>query len=229
MQEAITIPVQALPTVDFTYSAACTGFSTVFTVNSLNVFSNPTYAWDFDGDGTNDLTSQTESVEFEFATAGTYEVTLTVLNQTGTCEAATLIEVIVSDDCDPCSEAVIAENIVPNPNIDNFSVCPDTLTQVEAADFWYSPTLGNADYFNACATNDTVAVPNNLFGSQVPLSGDGYFGMYTFGNNYREYVSTQLETALVAGENYCVSFNVSLADSIGRAADHIGVYFTNVI
>ena len=227
LQEAITVPVQALPTVDFTYSAACTGFSTVFTDNSLNVFSNPTYAWDFDGDGTNDLTSQTESVEFEFATAGTYEVTLTVLNQTGTCEAATLIEVIVSDDCDPCSEAVIAENIVPNPNIDNFSVCPDTLTQVEAADFWYSPTLGNADYFNACATNDTVAVPNNLFGSQVPLSGDGYFGMFTFGNNYREYVSTQLETALVAGENYCVSFNVSLADSIGRAADHIGVYFSN--
>jgi len=47
------------------------------------------------------------------------------------------------------------------------------------------------------------------------------------GSNCRSYVAVQLSTPLTVGNDYCVSFKVSLADYTYQAVENIGLYFSN--
>lgn len=47
------------------------------------------------------------------------------------------------------------------------------------------------------------------------------------GNDYREYIQVQLNSALQANEKYCVRFFVCLSDSAAYAVNDIGAYFSN--
>ena len=73
-----------------------------------------------------------------------------------------------------------AQNLVPNYSFDTLSMCPDYYGGVAPlfAPPWDGPTFGTPDIFNACATFPDVGVPINFFGTQIPLTGEGYGGFY---------------------------------------------------
>lgn len=111
-----------------------------------------------------------------------------------------------------------------------------TPPQTPTVDDWYLASVGTSDYFNTCATGQT-AVPSNFFGWQQPRTGNAYLGSYMVHQQQdygREYAQSHLTAPLVAGDQYYVSFWVSLAESNRAplnssvlATYQIGAYFTN--
>ena len=125
----------------------------------------------------------------------------------------------------------LSQNLVPNPSFEDTIVCPSSLNQVYNSESWTS-FGGTPDYFNSCDQSLTVGVPINGFGYQWPddTTGKGYCGIYTLiwgFPNYREFIGTQLNETLVAGQSYYVSFKVNWA-GYNCATNGIGVRFTNV-
>lgn len=119
----------------------------------------------------------------------------------------------------------IAQNLVPNPGFDTPVLCPTGAGQISNAAGWSSATDGSADYYDACGSA-AYATPANIAGSQAPVSGTGYAGFFAYrSNDRRSYVQTQLSQALTPGKDYCVSFQVSLADLAYVAVEEIGLYF----
>ncbi|MES2836057.1 MAG: gliding motility-associated C-terminal domain-containing protein [Bacteroidota bacterium] len=127
----------------------------------------------------------------------------------------------------------IAQNLVPNPSFEVYSVCPDAVSQINRSTGWSQPTTGTSDYFNQCMlTSGNVSVPFNFLGYQVPKTGVAYAGCYVFDSifTYREYMQNQLITSLTANDTYYVSMFVSLANKSRYAVDALGIYFSqNVI
>ncbi len=115
-----------------------------------------------------------------------------------------------------------AQNLVPNPSFETYVNCPSSLgsipqppTPATTVSNWFRPSCGSSDYFNACSATAGSSVPNNTFGHQPPRTGNGYVGAYMQFNNpavCREYLQTLLNSTLIAGHEYYVSFWVSLAD-----------------
>jgi len=226
-RDTVTVYVSEIPIPDFEVVSTCAGYNTSFFDMSANVTTDATYAWDFNNDGLTDATSA-GGASYIFATPGVYPVTLSVTNQGTGCLADTTINITIAADCDPCADPTNVQNIVPNANLEFYNSCPTGLTEngfnIDAVS-WYAPTDATPDFYHQCA-NGEVAIPNNVFGTQNPLSGSGYLGVFAYGNNYREYISAQLLQDLVPGEQYCVSFNVSLADTVGVAIDNMGLFFS---
>ncbi len=63
-----------------------------------------------------------------------------------------------------------AQNLVPNPSFEVFTSCPYQAGDIDKANGWTS-LCGSPDYFNTCNQYDW-AVPNNIFGYQLPASGN---------------------------------------------------------
>jgi len=123
-----------------------------------------------------------------------------------------------------------AQNLVPNPDLENYTVCPDSISQFYRCADWFQPTNGTTDYFNDCAIWP-VGVPGNQSGVQIALSGVGYGGIIVYviptqSFQYREYIEARLISPMVQGQKYFVSFWVSLAEDSRYYTDDIGVAFT---
>ncbi|MBN8565998.1 MAG: T9SS type A sorting domain-containing protein [Flavobacteriales bacterium] len=125
-----------------------------------------------------------------------------------------------------------AQNLVPNPSFETYTLCPNAQTQISRVSQWNRPpnSTGTPDYFNNC-TIGTVGIPNNVYGTQQPFEGNAYVGIGTYyqtlsSTNNREYIQTQLTSPLVAGQAYQVSFYVSLSENPGLATNNMGAIFT---
>ena len=127
-----------------------------------------------------------------------------------------------------CFSSYAQTNMVPNGNFEAYTTCPNDYSQITYATGWASWTDGSIDYFNTCATNARVIIPNNTFGYQYTASGNGYIGGYqdaSSANPYKEYATRPI-TPLQVGARYEVSISVSLANVYGAVAvDDIGIYF----
>jgi gliding motility-associated-like protein len=127
------------------------------------------------------------------------------------------------------------QNLVPNPGFEIYDTCPDFVTQIHYAPPWYAPTKGTPDYFNTCVSGSSlIAVPSNVFGYENPRTGNAYAGILgknffddTMFGNVREYLQVKLDSSLVAGQKYYVSFFITLADNMRYASDDIGAYFSS--
>ncbi|OWY25080.1 tandem-95 repeat protein [Sphingobacteriales bacterium UPWRP_1] len=224
-QKIVTVQVVApAPEVDFTYTAACTGGLTLFTDLSSNVAPGSLYEWDFDSDGLADAFTF-GGAAYTFPAAGLFPVKLTVYAFGGACQIEKTVIVEVSDNCNPCQNPNDVANFVPNPQMEYYTACPNSLGDIDHATPWFSPTSGSTDYFNACNTG-SADVPGNSFGTAAAFDGNGYLGFFAYGNNYREYASVRLAQPLNPGQTYCVSFQVQLSSLSGKAIDNIGLYFS---
>jgi len=119
-------------------------------------------------------------------------------------------------------------NLVPNPSFENYSVCPNSVGEVDKAFPWYSATGSSPDYFNICNTT-AVGVPNHAGGFQYARTGNAYAGLNAYVStvtNGRDYIQVSLDSTLQAGKEYCVSFYVNLANVSKYAIDGIGAYFS---
>ena len=112
----------------------------------------------------------------------------------------------------------ISQNLVSNPGFEEFYNCPDKLSQYHNVVNWYTPTIGNPDYFNNCKErkNEPFGVPYNVYGTQQPRSGNAYCGFVLYNavnNRLVEYVQIKLSKALQAKAYYKLSFYISLSES----------------
>lgn len=110
-----------------------------------------------------------------------------------------------------------AQNLVPNPSFEEYEDCPMSTAELHSQlTSWYS-FGGSPDFFHSCnnAGLGSAGVPNNGWGNQDAISGDGYAGVITFAHfseNNREYMACPLNEPLIIGEEYYVSFYISLYD-----------------
>jgi len=92
------------------------------------------------------------------------------------------------------------QNLVSNGDFETFTNCPASQGLLSYAFPWSNFALLTPDYLHTCSTNSQTSIPGNLFGYQVPYSGDGYAGIFASQiesvPNVREYISIQLEQTL---------------------------------
>lgn len=136
-----------------------------------------------------------------------------------------------------------AQNLVVNPGFEQTangcSGFPFPYEGIEDLQNWDNvsnnnpgDTCSTPDLFSTCNNSlpvTSLGVPVNLLGSQCPRNGEKYGGIITYDatGSYREYLQGQLTTPLQAGQSYCVSFYITLADTVPFASNNIGVHFAN--
>ncbi|VXB85974.1 OmpA family protein [Maribacter litoralis] len=123
---------------------------------------------------------------------------------------------------------LIGQNLVLNPSFESYANCPVTLGNLEKDVIdWNMPTKGSTDYFNGCSV--AMGTPENFNGKQPSDFGTGYVGLYMYApNDYREYIQAKLRSTLVKGEQYSISFYVSLAERSDFAVKEFGIRFTEL-
>ena len=135
----------------------------------------------------------------------------------------------------------IAQNLVPNPSFENYfnTFCglmqsnDFSLTMMD----WSNPTSGSPDvYFtnidSTCYNfqpDSDYGGPIGLKGNQLPKTGDVMVGIWLYtidGFNQRDYIQIQLESDLVTGNAYVISFHVSLGDFMESSINNLGVHLS---
>jgi gliding motility-associated-like protein len=124
------------------------------------------------------------------------------------------------------------QNSVPNGDFETYTTLPNGYAQYFKSVGWGNvnnslagPPFGSPDYFHASGT------VGNYFGQIVANSGDAQMGFYTYHNalgDAREYVTTQLTTPLIPGQEYQLTFYLTNGFNGGYngAADNFGVHFS---
>lgn len=135
-----------------------------------------------------------------------------------------------------------AQNLVPNPDFelrDSASCGIFSSTDLDLAlAGWYSPTSGSPDAFftdidvTCWNYQPTSAYPGpiGLKGEQLPRSGNSMVGIFAYtiaSFNQREYLQTELSSALIPTGKYVVECYVSLGDYTEFASNGVGFYLSN--
>lgn len=103
----------------------------------------------------------------------------------------------------------VCQNLIPNGDFEDYTNCPNNVSQLSYADLWYTPTWSTPDYYNSC---DEVPVPALTYTPVFAQSGNGFIGLfaedyqYQAPSNYKEYATCRLSSTLVSGYNYILSF-----------------------
>lgn len=141
-----------------------------------------------------------------------------------------------------------AQNLVNNPSFENYSSCPTGgVSTLDLAIDWSNPyvnvigdTCSTSDYYHSCSTFGG-GVPSNVMGNEPAHTGNGYAAIIIYegipdlfgnpcnsmgGTGWREYIQNELTAPLIAGEEYCISFWVSLADDVKWASNNFGIYLS---
>ena len=122
-------------------------------------------------------------------------------------------------------------NLVPNGSFEDRLWCPSNFTQKELQTLrhWKQPNAGTPDHFDVCGATGVTGVPNNVFGSQETVDGQGYAGVVLYSEskpNYREYLQVELTRALGPGEWICAEWWVCAADEARLITDGMGMHFS---
>jgi gliding motility-associated-like protein len=136
------------------------------------------------------------------------------------------------------SMGLYSQNLVPNPDFELYDICPTSEGQILNATAWQNLNTYTPDYYNSCSANPRVSVPYNWAGYQQATNGNAYAGIFTFetplllpvNTCVREYIGSKLNSPLIIGKEYVVSFIANLAlDSSHRsnqATNKLGVLFS---
>ena len=121
-------------------------------------------------------------------------------------------------------------NLVPNPTFEKIEKKIKDKGEIKVATPWTSPTLAQADLYVPKHKNYNISVPENSYGEEKPMEGTGYAGIvaYSYKNKVpRSYLQVKLTQALEEGKQYCVTYNVSLADLSKYAVNHLAAAITD--
>ncbi|MFK7786207.1 MAG: hypothetical protein AB8B56_13895, partial [Crocinitomicaceae bacterium] len=133
-----------------------------------------------------------------------------------------------------------AQNIASNPSFESYSSLPTGYCQANNCNIWNNVNgtagcggHGSPDYYHTNAPSGPM-LPNTSAGTVVsPYDGNAVMGFLTWSgslsSNYREYVGAPLTQAMVAGQTYTVSFQLTNGQSpyYGCGSDNIGIHFSN--
>jgi len=124
-----------------------------------------------------------------------------------------------------------AQNLILNGGFESYNACPQFLDNLSNVNNCIN-FGGTCDYYNACLNGEGYStIPNNSFGYQYALEGNGYVGLSNLelNSDYRELVGIELSESLIIGEEYFVSFYVSPAytfeSSYALFTNNIGIKF----
>lgn len=132
-------------------------------------------------------------------------------------------------------------NLVSNPGFENHTSCPTFMLQWDKCIGWLNcngnvgnGVWGTPDYYHTCGTTSlpyNPVPPNTGNGFCNPHTGGAMMGLVCYNPpypNYREYISTQLNCPMVAGNTYTVSFWIvaSSAPTVKYNSSHFGVYLS---
>ena len=97
---------------------------------------------------------------------------------------------------------------------------------------WVAGTQATPDLYATKAKSDLVGVPINAYGDQEAEkgTGDNYAGILLYSHGAkkpRTYLTAKLKYSMLAGEWYCVKFNISFADLSKYACNNIGAYISH--
>ena len=130
--------------------------------------------------------------------------------------------------------SVFSQNLVPNSDFETHVPCASLTGDISHdAPPWHGP-LNNSytPYYNYCNAFYYYSVPHNLFNSlgfQYPHSGNAYCKVVVYADfqtNARYYIQTSLDSVLLAGKKYCVSFYVNLVNPAKYGINSIGAFFS---
>lgn len=111
-----------------------------------------------------------------------------------------------------------AQELVLNPGLEDWTRCPTGIGVLEGyADHWHRGGLGSTDYYNACGYYATPARTGEGHAGLIPWDASG---------NYREYLVGELASPLEAGREYRVELWVRLHESMLRAVQELGAWFS---
>lgn len=107
------------------------------------------------------------------------------------------------------SISIYAQNLIANPEFEVYEGCPNAISQLDSISDWFN--AGNTpDFLDTCASGTNAGVPfSGIFGYQLPLSGGGYVGLYTYDvvqGNYREFIEAPFLEEVQAGDTLYFSF-----------------------
>lgn len=110
-----------------------------------------------------------------------------------------------------------AQNLVPNPSFEEYLDCPQSTGELHQQVIDWESWQLTPDFFHECNNNGlgTAGVPFNAWGYQMPITGNGYSGIYTFQDNFvntREYLAAPLIEPLEIGIEYYVMLYASMYD-----------------
>jgi hypothetical protein len=107
------------------------------------------------------------------------------------------------------------QNLVPNPSFEEYVDCPYGTAGLNSLVVdWYSFAF-SPDFFHVCSNSlaGLAGVPENVWGYQYPISGDGYAAYYAYTTktveNLREYMAAPLIEPLIVGQTYYVMYYAS--------------------
>lgn len=214
-----TIEVRSTPQFEISFDPTCEGYNLLLSETGAGIAETADYQWDFYQNGVIAATQNTKGGAEIFDTA-IDSVILTVTNLQNCSNSDTLL-IDFQENCAPCEDGF--RNLVANPSMEFYFNCPNNPSSFGQVSQWKRPTFGSTDYFNSCAQT----VPSNEYGNQVPADGDAYLGFTAYKlSDFREYASVPILQPLEVGKNYCVRFDVSLADSSGKAISNLGAHLS---
>lgn len=127
--------------------------------------------------------------------------------------------------------SAFGQNLVNNPSLENYSVCPNGASAIPNCISW-NAARNSPEYLHACSGSIYSDTPTNYFGYQVPSSGSAYGGALFYGSflstylaDTREYFYVTLSTPLMIGQTYYVSFKINLVDNSPWAINKAGIQF----
>jgi len=140
-----------------------------------------------------------------------------------------------------CRSQCLSINIIKNPNLEDYTCCPNNMALIDCATFWTQPLpQSTSEYFNTCGI-DSLLFPNLLTFFQHAYFGNGYAGICTFTYNpladppwdYREYVQGTLSVPLQPNQCYYCEFWVKCWNWENLvpycANDALGIYFSDTL
>lgn len=130
------------------------------------------------------------------------------------------------------STSLIAQNehnLVPNPSFEEVSGKIKEGGKVFLAEPWRSINMNQVDLYSTESKSDEFGVPDNKYGAEKAKTGNNYAGISFYGYRGRmprTYLGTRLTNPLTEGREYCMKFNVSLADRSKYAANNLAMFVT---
>lgn len=127
--------------------------------------------------------------------------------------------------------ASFGQNLVGNGSFEEFSECPTYYNQVERCVGWFRSANGNdpefhTEYLNGC-NSGLFSSPSNTWGTQAPLTGEGYMALCTMSpeifDGYRENIYTELLAPTEIGVEYTVRVSLSHTDKSQFASNNFGI------
>ena len=126
------------------------------------------------------------------------------------------------------------ENLVPNPSLDEFSICPFNMTQINYAFPWSQPLYqSTSDYFNQCMFDGNPTQLDTAYFGNIHWRSRGmaYLIIWEDWGNppWREYIEVPLKRQLEAGQCYYGEFWILTHNVSKVGIDAIGMYFSDTL